>query len=299
MNPLRIGFFGDGPWARASLRALMDEGSCVVTFVCPRSSDPDRDLLGLAEAHAIPSISLQNVNSSESLRMLHEHHCDAFVSMSYDQILRHQMFSMPRLGTINCHAGLLPFYRGRSVLNWALINDEPEFGVTVHFIDEGIDTGDIILQERLAITDDDDYESLLTRATQACSSVLPRAVRMLAEGTFQRVPQSTIHPVGTYFTRRRFGDEVIDWTRTSREVFNLVRAIRSPGPGARTTIDDDEFVIIRVSTPDTAQAWHMTPGAVIARSRDSFSVKTGDTFVTIDEWSGRLPRIGERFRSGN
>ena len=71
---------------------------------------------------------------------------------------------MPKYGAINCHAGKLPDYRGRNILNWALINDEKEFGITVHFIDEGIDTGDIILQESFEIKDSDNYKSLLDLA---------------------------------------------------------------------------------------------------------------------------------------
>ena len=77
--------------------------------------------------------------------------------MSFDQIFKEEIINIPPLKIINCHAGKLPFYRGRNILNWALINDEKEFGITVHYVDFGIDTGDSILQKNYEITDDDDY----------------------------------------------------------------------------------------------------------------------------------------------
>ena len=80
--------------------------------------------------------------------------------------------SLPKLKTINCHAGKLPFYRGRDILNWVLINDEKEFGITVHYMDEGIDTGDIILQRTFPITDEDSYKTLLERSYDECANIL-------------------------------------------------------------------------------------------------------------------------------
>ena len=77
--------------------------------------------------------------------------------MSFNQIFKREMIDLPKYGTINCHAGKLPFYRGRNILNWALINDEKEFGITVHYMDEGIDTGDIIVQRTYPIGEEDDY----------------------------------------------------------------------------------------------------------------------------------------------
>ena len=92
--------------------------------------------------------------------------------MSFNQIFKNNLINLPPLKIINCHAGKLPFYRGRNVLNWVLINDENEFGITVHFIDEGIDTGDIILQKTFKIDDTDDYQTLLSRAYKECGSIL-------------------------------------------------------------------------------------------------------------------------------
>ena len=85
--------------------------------------------------------------------------------MSFNQIFKQSIISLPELGIISCHAGKLLLYRGRNVLNWVLINDEKEFGITVHYIDEGIDTGDIIIQKSFQIKDTDTYKSLLEKAS--------------------------------------------------------------------------------------------------------------------------------------
>lgn len=120
------------------------------------------------------------------------------MSMPFNQIFRGEMIHMPRLKTINCHTGKLPFYRGRNVLNWVLINDEKEFGITVHYMDNGIDTGDIILQSSYPITDNDTYETLLKQAYTGCTDVLYEAVKKIQDGTAVRINQDSIDKIGMY-----------------------------------------------------------------------------------------------------
>ena len=138
---------------------------------------------------------------------------------------------------INCHAGKLPFYRGRNILNWALINDEKEFGITVHYLDEGIDTGDIILQDVYPITDEDDYGTLLTRAYDGCADVLYRAIKMIQNDEVKPIKQNDIDPIGIYCGMRQPGDEISNWSQSSREIFNFIRALSSPGPQATSWIN--------------------------------------------------------------
>ena len=293
---MRIGFFGDGAWAVETLDRLVRLPNVQVAFVCPRHQSPDAALRAAATGHGLTLVNFSDVNGLVAIEELVTYGCDLFISMSFDQIMRPRMFNLPRLGTINCHAGMLPFYRGRSVLNWALINDEPTVGITVHFIDDGIDTGDIILQRHLKISDEDDYLTLLNRGSLACAEAVEDAVIALADGSACRTAQASIDAAGSYFTRRIAGDERIDWRRTSRDVFNLVRAVTAPGPGATGWIDAEEWQILKVSVPADVQAWNMVCGAVIASSAKEFSVKTGDTFVVVKQWSGpRRPRVGERF----
>ncbi len=296
MSALRVGFFGDGEWAVKSLDRLVRSPDAEVLFVCLRHGSPDEALGAAADRVGVPIIDLPDVNSASSIRVLTDYACDVFVSMSFDQIMRRRMFSLPPLGTINCHAGMLPFYRGRSVLNWALINGEDRIGVTVHLVDDGVDTGDILVQHVIEITDRDDYGTLLERGSDACADAVEEAVTRLANGSITPVAQSSIDQFGSYFTRRVPGDERIDWTRPSRDVVNLVRGVAPPGPGALASIGPDEWRILRAVNHVEAAPWRMVCGAVLPSAPGTFRVKTGDTFVDVIEWTGpRRPRVGERF----
>jgi methionyl-tRNA formyltransferase len=272
-----------------------------LAFIVPRFDSRDPVLKEQAEVLAVDFLILANVNSPESLRALASYQADIFVSMSYNQILKKELLAIPRLGVINCHAGCLPFYRGRNVLNWALINGASEFGVTVHFVDEGIDTGDIILQRKEAITDDDTYRTLLDRAIGACATALYEALCQIADGTVTRRRQEEIHPVGTYFGRRVEGDEWIDWNWASRRIFDFVRGISLPGPCARTMLLGMELVVDCAELIPGAPVYIATPGEIVqVRSSGGVVVKTGDSTIAIFARVSGTPlrlRIGHRLQS--
>ena len=221
--------------------------------------------------------------------------------MSFNQIFRTKAINFPPLKTINCHAGKLPFYRGRNILNWALINDEKEFGITVHYVDEGIDTGDIILQKCYQITDEDDYGTLLERAYVGCADVLYEAIKLIQAGTVTRIQQDTIDKIGMYCGMRGQGDEVINWNQTSREIFNFVRAVAKPGPMARSILNGQEIKINRVKEIAGARSYINTPGQILGKNREDggFFVKTKDTFVEVVEYEydGKI-KIGSRLTTG-
>ena len=150
-NNFQIGFFGDGEWSHKILYKLLNDESLNVKFVCPRFINPDQILKKIAFSNKISFLNIKDINSESSVKKLREFNCDLFVSMSYNQILSKKLFTLPKLNTINCHAGKLPFYRGRNPLNWVLINGEKEWGITVHFIDEGIDNVLDTLQKRVGV----------------------------------------------------------------------------------------------------------------------------------------------------
>lgn len=109
--------------------------------------------------------------------------------MSFDQILKRGILAAAPLGVVNCHAGALPFYRGCNPINWAIINGETRFGVTVHAVDEGIDTGDVILQTFAPIGPDDTYADRLAAAHGLCADTLHEALVSIADGTARRTPR--------------------------------------------------------------------------------------------------------------
>ncbi len=297
MKILKIGFFGDGPWSQAALTKLLHDATLQIAFVCARAESPDQVLKAKALENRLDFITHPKINSDEFFGWMTKYQCDLYVSMSFNQIFHNKLINFPALKTINCHAGKLPFYRGRNILNWALINDEKEFGITVHYVDEGIDTGDIILQRCYPISDADDYATVLERAYEGCAANLYSAIKLLQAGKVTTKAQHSIDQLGFYCTARQAGDERLDWTQKSRDIFNLVRAICRPGPEARTFLGETEIRINKVLYLSDAPIYRGIAGAVVGVEFNAFFVKTSDSFVKVIEWSGYArPRVGDRFK---
>jgi methionyl-tRNA formyltransferase len=254
-----------------------------VAFVAGRAGKPDAELRRVAEELGIPFIAPEKVNAPDFVAWVAGQGLDVNVSMSFDQILKSPILASARRGFVNCHAGALPFYRGRNILNWAIINGESRFGVTVHFVDEGIDTGDILLQRFAPIGADDDYGTVLTRAHALCAETLHDALALIASGRDTRTPQATIHPVGFYCGARKPGDEALDWSLPSQRVHNFVRAITIPGPGARTWCKDRELAILKTRLIPGAPPYLGTCGEVVGRSAEGVVVKTGDSTLLVQQ----------------
>lgn len=295
MKKINIGYFADGYWAHESFRLINNDDRFQIKFICVRYDSGDKVLEKLSSENDIDLLKHKNVNSSDFLDSLKKYNCDIFVSMSFNQILKKQFIEFPRLKTINCHAGKLPYYRGRNILNWVLINDEKDFGITVHYVDEGIDTGDIMLQKTLPITDEDNYNTLLNRSYVECANVLYECLIKIYNNDTFVFKQNTIHPVGFYCVQRKEGDELINWDSTSREIFNFVRAICIPGPMARTFCDGIEIKINKASLIPSAPDYKLIPGVIVGKSDNTITVKTRDTTILIEEfYSAKKLRIGDR-----
>ena len=282
---MKIGYFADGPWSHKALELLSEEKGIEIKFIVPRYDTQDPILKKWAIKLGVPFIPTENVNSKSFLEQISLFECDLFISMSFNQILKKEIIELPPKGFINCHAGNLPFYRGRNPLNWVLINDESEFGFTVHYVDEGIDTGDIILQKQYAISDDDNYKTLLDRAINQCPLILLEAVKLIQSDSLKPVKQNTIHSIGTYFGRRIEGDEYIDFSRTARYLFNFIRAITAPGPGARCYVNGVEIVILESRLIEDAPEYISTCGEVIGRTSLGNVVKVGDSTILITKYA--------------
>lgn len=281
---MKIGYFADGPWSHEALKKIISDKRFELAFIVPRFDSQDPVLKEWADKLKVDYLPIQNVNCPDAIQQLATYGADLFVSMSFNQILKKNILVAAPKGFINCHAGALPFYRGRNILNWVLINDEKEFGVTVHYVDEGIDTGDIIRQQKWPITDMDDYSTLLNQAIEACAQLLYEALGDIEVDAVNRMQQNSIHAVGSYFGRRRDGDEWIDWNWTSRRIFNFIRAITMPGPCARTIIGDTMMLITEASLIENAPEYISTPGEIIGKYNNSYIVKTGDTSIQIKKY---------------
>jgi methionyl-tRNA formyltransferase len=278
VTPLRVVLLGDGAWAALTLERLLMSSHEVLAVIL-RTQPSDATLADAARRAGIPTRQPVRINSAEAVTTLAGFTPDLLVSIAYDQILRTPTRSAARLGAINFHAGKLPYYRGRNVINWAIINGETEIGLTAHFMDDGIDTGDILLQRTLPIGWTDTYGDVLARVTAAMPDMVTATLDGLAAGTL--VPRSQRELPGTYCGGRGPGDEWLDWSAGSAALHNKVRAIARPGPGALTALNGHQVIVWQAYFDPTWPRYIATPGQVVGRPANGVMVKTGDSTLLV------------------
>jgi methionyl-tRNA formyltransferase len=181
------------------------------------------------------------VNTPEFGRTVAELHPDFVFSFYFRSLIGEPLLSAARLGALNMHGSLLPRYRGRAPVNWAILHGERETGATLHYMTSRADAGDIVDQLAVPILEDDDAREVFNKVTVAAEIVLARSVPRLVDGTARRVHQKLED--GQYFGRRRPEDGKIDWTRSARDIHNLVRAVAPPFPGAFAQVDGQRWMI--------------------------------------------------------
>lgn len=276
---LRLALFGDGAWAADALSRIQ-QGPHEVAAVVLRRTPSDRTLEAVAREFGLPVLQPVKVNTPTMVDSLRGAGVELGLSVAYDQIFGPMLLEAAPLGFLNLHAGMLPFYRGRNVINWALINGEREIGVTIHFLDQGVDTGDILLQRGMPVGWTDTYRDLLCRVVRMAPEMVTEALDLVASGAYERRPQPAI---GTYYGGRGEGDEWLAWSDSSESLHNKVRAISQPGPGARTLLGDRVITIWRAFFDPAWPRYRATPGQVVGRSREGAVVKTGDSTLLVQE----------------
>lgn len=281
--PLKIGYFADGIWAQNALRQILKNKNFQICFVVPRFQTPDNALLTLAKSYKIPIITSKNVNSADFIAQIQAYECELLVSMSFNQIFKQELLS--RYPIINCHAGKLPFYRGRNILNWALINDEKEFGISVHFVDSGIDTGDIIIQKSYAINDSDDYSSLLKVAYKECAILLYESLNLFLNDEIRAIKQESIDKIGSYCPPRKKGNEIIDFSKSVREIFNFIRALNAPDLGALAFVGEEPIYLYKSQILDIAFDINLPNGFILGVYDKSFSLKLKNGVLQITQYA--------------
>jgi methionyl-tRNA formyltransferase len=288
---MRIILFGDGPWATRCLAPLFDAGHEVVAVVL-RTRPSESGLAAAAQSLGVPTLQPPHVNAAECVATIAGLKPDVNLSIAYDQIFGSAIRATAGW-FLNVHAGKLPEYRGRNIINWAIINGEPDLGVTVHLVDHGIDTGDILLQRILPIAWTDTYGDVLERVVREIPTLVVASLDLIAGGEAHPRPQGS---GGTYFGGRREGDEWIDWSQPSADVYHKIRGITHPGPGARTMLGDRPVIIWRAAYDPRWPRYRATPGEVVGRSPGAgVIVKTGDSTVLLQDVQvdGRPPQIAD------
>ena len=240
---MKIIYFSKGIRGTDCLQAVLDAGYQVKAIV---GVTPETRLEEISSQRDIPLIYPEKPNSMDTVHQLEKFQADLFILSGYNQILKPRIFEMPPLGTINLHGGKLPEYRGAAPINWQIINGETTGGCSIIYLDEGIDTGDIILQERYPITPDDTHASVLEKTLRIFPEMLLKVLRHIEEGTVQRVKQDPGE--GCYYTRRYPRDSRIHWNElTDVQVRNLVRGMHGPYPAAFTYRENIKVEIDRAS----------------------------------------------------
>ena len=190
----------------------------------------------LAGNYGIPVFAPEDINHPVWIGRIKEMAPDFIFSFYYRNLVGEEILSIPRLGALNLHGSLLPKYRGRVPINWAIINGEKETGVTLHYMTAKADAGDIVDQEKVAISDCDTAKTLFDKAVKAAEVMLDRALPLLASGKAGRTPQCDAD--ATTFRGRKPADGEIDWNKSAVEIDRLVRAVTKPYPGAFSFLGD-------------------------------------------------------------
>jgi methionyl-tRNA formyltransferase len=197
----------------------------------------------LAELHRIPVITPDDPNVPEVVERIRALQPDFFFSFYYRLMLKRELLEIPKQGALNMHGSLLPKYRGRVPVNWAIIHGEKETGATLHYMTEKPDNGDIVAQQAVPILPDDNAHEVFQKVTVAAEMALNNVLPSLLAGSAPAVKQDLSR--GAYFGGRKAEDGVIDWSKSAREIHNLVRAVAPPYPGAATQLMDKPMRILQ------------------------------------------------------
>lgn len=287
-NNLRVAFMGTPEFALASLRALLESGHSVVVVV----TAPDRPagrgrklrpsaVKVFAQQHGIPVLQPEKLKDPDFLSALKKYEADVQVVVAF-RMLPRVVWAMPASGTFNLHASLLPDYRGAAPINWALINGETQSGVTTFFIDEKIDTGNIILQKTLGIGPDETAGELHDRLMEQGAGAVVETVGLIKAGTVTTRRQKHLDSAknAPKLTRENCR---LQWNSPHMEVFNKIRGL-SPYPGAWTLLVNDleqvSVKIFRAIPADIPQ--NGKPGQLKVEDKRLFSA-TAEGWLEIQE----------------
>lgn len=306
MGP-RIVFFGYSEVGYECLKLLAERGDNVVALFT-HADNPHEKLWFktpalIARERNIPMFTPEKVTSADVEPLAP----DLILSVYYRSMIGTKVLALARLGAFNMHGSLLPKYRGRAPINWAVLHGESRIGMTLHRMVKAPDAGAVVDQEGVDIGPRDTAEQAFRKVLPCARRVLERQIDALLAGTAKETPQDDSQ--ATYFGGRKPEDGRIDWGKTSREIFNLIRAVTDPYPGAFTDVGDARLMVWWAEVVDTVaggadpgspafdvaggrgQRPRLQPGSVI--SVDPLRVATADGALdlTKTEWRGPAPKL--------
>jgi methionyl-tRNA formyltransferase len=298
---MRIIFMGYHNIGYACLKALIalcremgDEIAAVVTH----ADDPSENIWfasvrQLAFENHLPVYQPANANDPAFVTAMQALEPDWLFSCYYRHMLQKPLLDLPRQGALNLHGSLLPRYRGRCPLNWVLVHGETETGITLHYMEEKADRGDIVAQKVIPITPEDTAVTLLARMTAAAGELFRETYPRLRSGQAPRRPQD--HARASYFGGRRPEDGKIDWGQPGTDIYNLMRAVTHPYPGAFTTLAGRRLYIWNGRVLAASLAAPEAPGLITAAIPGEgllAATGKGNFLITLAQWEGEPEFLG-------
>ncbi len=282
---MRIIFMGTPDFAVASLKALVENQCEVVAVVTAPDKPSGRGLVmnetpvkKYAVAQGIPVLQPEKLKNPQFLDELKSYRADLQVVVAF-RMLPELVWNMPRLGTFNLHGSLLPQYRGAAPINWAVINGDTETGVTTFFIQQEIDTGNIIFAEKQAILPEDNAGTVHDKLMELGANLVVKTVRAIESGSYPQIPQemhTTLKPAPKIFKETC----QINWQWSAERVHNFVRGL-SPYPAAWTILNDKTCKIYKTEIIERGDI--ATEGEFLTDGKNYLIFKTADKWLSIKE----------------
>lgn len=288
-NKLKIVFMGTPDFAVPALNALVRADYDILLVV----TQPDRPkgrgkklspppVREKAEEYGIKVYQPENMKGEEQYEILKALNPDAFVVVAYGHILPVRILEIPRLGPINIHASLLPKYRGAAPIQWSIINGDKKTGITTMFMEKGMDTGAILLQDETEIKAEDTSESLHDRLSEMGARLVVKTLEGLENGVIKPVAQdhekSTLAPM----LKKELGR--IKWNESASVIDCLIRGV-TPWPGAFTEFEGAVYKII-TAKPVSLGNSDAKPGEVVSDSRSELIIRAGDGAISVTQIQG-------------
>ncbi len=297
---MKVLYMGTPDFAVGPLEELLAAGHQVVCVVTQPDKPKGRGkemaqspVKQCALRHGIPVLTPVKIKTAESVEELKKYPADIFVVAAFGQLLSEEILNMPRYGSVNIHASLLPKYRGAAPIQWSILDGEKETGITIMQMDKGLDTGDILLQQRVAITDEDTGESLFDKLALAGSRLIVEALEKLEKGEIQPQKQDDSQSCYAKMLSKELGN--MDWRRPAVELERLVRGLNS-WPSAYTRFQGKTLKIWRTELSDKSGK----PGEVLSVERDRVIIGTGEKALALLELQleGKKRMTTEEFLRG-
>ncbi len=289
MSAPRILFFGYSEVGHDCLELLLARGDHVVALITHEDNPGEKIWFKTpavaAREKGVPVFTPDKVNTPEWIERIAALRPDLILSVYYRHMISSQILALARLGAFNMHGSLLPKYRGRAPVNWAVLHGEPRIGMTLHRMVKQADAGGIVDQEGVDLGPRDTAEQAFRKVLPCARRVLARQIDALLAGTAKETPQDESQ--ATYFGGRTPEDGRIDWRQTSREIFNLIRAVTDPYPGAFTDLGAARLMVwwAEPESPAT-RGLRGRPGEILAVSPLVVATGDGALELTHTEWRG-------------